>query len=296
MKLLAPAKLNLTLEVLGKRSDGYHELRSVMVPISLADEITLEPRENGITLETDGCNCDVEHNLAYRAARLFFDETGISGGVHIHMEKHIPVGAGLGGGSSDASTVLLGLNDLFGAGLDEKTLMELASRLGADCPFFILRRPLLMGGRGDEVLGEVSLGGCAFLLVIPPFGMSTPEVYAGLKMSLTPEQDAFKIGFTKSTSDFNIDWNDAMATERWLKNDLEVAAMHMRPELKRIKQELCDAGALGTLMSGSGSTVFGVFKDPDHVCCAMRLVPRHEGYDYIPTTRLTGENVWKLQR
>jgi 4-diphosphocytidyl-2-C-methyl-D-erythritol kinase len=280
MKIKAPAKINIYLKVLNRRDDGFHELRTVMVPISLFDEIYLEPFDHGIVLKADGCNCETEDNLIHRAARLFFETTGVKTGVSIEMKKQIPVGAGLGGGSSDAASVLIALNDLFHAGLSTEDLLEMAGKLGADCPFFILKRPMLMGSRGDKILSEIHLEEREYLLIVPPFGLSTAQVYAEVKSPLTPGKDRFTIDSVK---------NDIFAPEQWLENDLETAAFGICPELKLIKAELLEAGALGVLMSGSGSSVFGVFKDSDHLCNGIGRLKRRDGYRYIPTTRLTGE-------
>ncbi|HOO37711.1 MAG TPA: 4-(cytidine 5'-diphospho)-2-C-methyl-D-erythritol kinase [Deltaproteobacteria bacterium] len=280
MNIQAPAKINIYLKVVGRREDGYHELRTIMVPISLFDEIILEPADAGIHLDAPGCNCADADNLVYKAAALFFEYTGKPPGISIRVNKHIPIGAGLGGGSSDASSVLLGLNDLFQTNLSTGDLMALAARLGADCPFFILRRPLLMGSRGDEVIQEVSLHEREYLLVIPPYSLSTAQVYAEVKSPLTPDV----VRFTIDNKGYNV-----IAPEQWLENDLEAAAFGICPELKLIKSELINAGALGVLMSGSGSSVFGVFKDRDHLCNGLSRLERHDGYSYIPTTTLTGE-------
>jgi 4-diphosphocytidyl-2-C-methyl-D-erythritol kinase len=276
----APAKINIYLKVLNRRVDGYHELRTIMVPISFFDEICLEPSSSGIHLDAPGCNCADGDNLVYKAAALFFEHTGIPPGVSIGVNKRIPVGAGLGGGSSDAASVLLGLNDLFQTELSTRDLMLLAGRIGADCPFFILRRPLLMGSRGDEVIQEVHLEEREYLLIVPPFSLSTAHVYAEVKSPLTPDV----VRFTIDSVGYNI-----IAPEQWLENDLETAAFGICPELKLIKTEVINAGALGVLMSGSGSSVFGVFKDSDHLCNGLRRLKRHDGYRYIPTTTLTGE-------
>ena len=280
MKIQAPAKINLFLKVLNRRMDGYHELRTIMVPVSLFDEIRLERAARGIHLNAEGCKCADGDNLVYKAAALFFETTGITSGVSIELKKNIPVGAGLGGGSSDASSVLVGLNDLFHAGLSEKDLMLLAGNIGADCPFFILRRALLMGSRGDEVLCDVRLEDREYLIIVPPFSLSTARVYADLKSSLTPDVVRFTIDSIG---------NNIFAPEQWLENDLETAAFGICPKLKLIKAELISAGALGVLMSGSGSSVFGVFKDRNHLCNGLSRLERHDGYRYIPTTTLTGE-------
>lgn len=279
MKVLAPAKLNLYLEVVSKRPDGYHELRTLMMPIALCDEIELEPLATGIVLDESGCDCDVEQNLAYRAARLFFETTAINRGVHLKLAKHIPIGSGLGGGSSDGAHVLMALNELFHANLSPLELSNMAGRLGADCPFFIHGHTAFMGERGDKVLADVQVEDRSYLLVIPPLAISTAQVYGNLKISLTAARDHFTIDTTVEKR---------VAPENMLMNALEAVAFELCPELAAIKQDLLSAGALGALMSGSGSTVFGVFEDQARLNRGMDRLPRHAGYRYIPTTRMTG--------
>ena len=280
MKVLAPAKINIYLEVLGKRPDGYHELRTIMVPLAFGDDIFIEASRSGIALNAQGCECSEQDNLAFRAARLFLDRTSIPGGASIEIVKRIPVGAGLGGGSSDAAGVLLAMNELFNTGLNEDQLVALARELGADCPFFIYRKAMLMGSRGDVPLQRVNLKDRAFLLVIPPFGISTAEVFSRFTFPLTPDEDRIKIDTVN---------NDCIAPEQWVANDLEAVAFGIHPELTGIKVELFRAGALKAGMSGSGSAVFGIFESDAHLCNAMSRLTRHEGYSYIPTTRLTGD-------
>lgn len=280
MKLLSPAKINLYLKVTGKRPDGYHELLTLMVPIRLFDEIILEAVGEGIHVQAPGCSCDAGRNLASRAAELFLERTRVHAGVSIRITKNIPVGAGLGGGSSNASTVLKGMNDLFQAGLSREELMEMAGSIGADCPFFILGKPCLMGGRGDMLLHEVVLEPRSYLIVTPPLEISTARVYSLLKNPLTHGKKRYRI-----TTEVV---RKGIAPERWLENDLEGPAFGMCPELKRIKAELLEAGALGVIMSGSGSSVLGVFQNDEHLCSAMSRFRRHEGYRYVPTTSLTG--------
>ena len=280
MKVLAPAKINIYLEVLGKRPDGYHELRTIMVPLAFGDDIFVEASRSGIALNAQGCGCSEQDNLAFRAARLFLDSTSIPGGASIEIVKRIPVGAGLGGGSSDAASVLLAMNELFNTGLGEDQLVALARELGADCPFFIYRQAMLMGSRGDVPLQGVNLKDRAYLLVIPPFGISTVEVFSRFTFPLTPDEDRIKI---------DVVYNDCIAPEQWVANDLEAVAFGIHPELTGIKVELFRAGALKAGMSGSGSAVFGIFESDAHLCNAMSRLTRHEGYSYIPTTRLTGD-------
>ena len=280
MKIKAPAKINIYLKILGKRPDGYHEVRTIMVPIDLFDELNVESAADGIVLRTNGCDCSSEDNLAYRAAKLFLEECGLHEGVSIDLKKNIPVGAGLGGGSSDAASVLLAMNDLFSTGLNEEDLMCMASKIGADCPYFILSEVLLMGSRGDEVIRKIQIEEREYLLVVPSFKLSTTDVYFRYNSPLTLMTDSFKID--------NIGKN-VIAPEQCLENDLETAAFGLCPELGMIKAELLESGASGALMSGSGSSVFGVFEDRDHLCIGMSRLKRREGYSYIPTTRLTGE-------
>ena len=284
MKIHAPAKINLSLRVLGKRQDGYHEVQTIMIPVTLFDEIFLEQKSKGVFLKAPGCNCSAEENLAYKAARLFLDKSGKKEGVSVTLVKHIPIGAGLGGGSSDAGSVLLAMNTMFDEPFKKSELMSMARKIGADCPFFLFPRPMLMGSRGDEVLHDVNVEGRAFLLVLPAFGISTAYVYSLFRAPLTQGVDLLKI---------DGGGNKKIAPERLLVNDLESVAFQLHPELTRIKQELLDVGALGALMSGSGSTVFGVFRDKEHMCTAMDKMPTQEGYSYIPTTGMMEGDQWK---
>jgi 4-diphosphocytidyl-2-C-methyl-D-erythritol kinase len=281
VKVRAPAKINLYLKVIGKRPDKYHELRTIMVPISLADEIILERASSGITLFAPGCGCSAENNLAHRAARLFLERTNISCGISIEIVKNIPVGAGLGGGSSDASSVLIGMNELFNTGLDQDHLASMAGDLGADCPFFIYRKAMLMGSRGDVPLREVNIEPRSYLVVIPPLSISTAEVFSNYSAPLTTESNRIKIYM--QTDDF-------IAPENWVENDLESAVLDIYPELTNIKVELISAGALSAGMSGSGSAVFGIFESDARLNGALNRLNRRQGYRYIPTTRLTGDS------
>ncbi|OPZ59438.1 MAG: 4-diphosphocytidyl-2-C-methyl-D-erythritol kinase [Deltaproteobacteria bacterium ADurb.Bin510] len=279
MRLLAPAKLNLSLEIEAKRADGFHELRTLMVPIAFCDELEIERSGGELVFAAPGCNFPDEENLALRAARLFFARTGQRGGAVIRLEKHIPAGAGLGGGSSDAAAVLRALDRLYATCLGDEALMAMAAELGSDCAFFIKQQALVMGGRGEKLLAEVSLVERAYLLVLPPFGMPTAAVYRALKLPLTRKSVLATIPS---------DGMESVRPEDCLVNDLEMAAFELRPELGALKRELLDVGALGAQMSGSGSTVFGVFEDHDHLMSSMCRLRRREGYAYVPTTRLTG--------
>ncbi len=255
MKVLSPAKVNLHLEVLEKRPDGYHEIQTLMQRVDLYDQIEIREGGAGIRLVTEGeAIPEGMDNLAGRAARLLCQEIGIEGNLEIRIRKRIPVGAGLGGGSGNAATTLTALNALLHAGLDEKFLMILGARLGADVPFFIFQKPALARGKG-EILTPVELPAqLCFLMLVPPFQISTVWAYetydrmAGKKKEATPIQDSYP---------------DVVDLLPVLKNDLELPAFTRYPEIGRMKEELLQKGARGALMSGSGSVVFGLFVNPE---------------------------------
>jgi 4-diphosphocytidyl-2-C-methyl-D-erythritol kinase len=280
VKIFCPAKINLYLKVLGRRLDGYHELRTLMVPLSLGDVLDLERTAGSISLDARGCGCSERENLAWRAASLFMERTGVHGGVSIGIEKRIPVGSGLGGGSSDASGVLLAMDELFHTALGVNELAAMAGELGADCPFFIYRRPLLMGARGDRPIKDVELADRHYLLVVPPVNVSTALVFSRLNLPLTDDGAMDKIKDNNS---------QCIEPEHWVENDLESAAFAIYPEIAGIKDELIGSGALRAGMSGSGSAFFGVYASHDHLLHAMGRLARHEGYLYVPTTRMTGD-------
>ena len=252
LNILCPAKANLFLKVMEKRGDGYHELRSLMQPVELFDDVILTvSKGDGITLE-----CDVDsvpsgtENLAWKAAALFLKETGIKRAVSIILKKRIPSGGGLGGGSSDAAGGLTGLNAILRAGLDEERLKAMASGLGSDVPFFILRGPAFVYGRG-EILERVTLPRLYYVLVNPGLHISTAWAYGNLDL-------------TKKTKDNILIVSKGLAGSKekiagLLENDLEGAVMGEYPVIAVLKSLLKKAGAKGALMSGSGSTVFGLF-------------------------------------
>jgi 4-diphosphocytidyl-2-C-methyl-D-erythritol kinase len=243
-----PAKVNLFLKVIGRRPDGYHSLITVMQPLTLADILTLTLTENGIVLECDtpGLPRDAR-NLAFQAAQVFQKEISQEFGVRIQLKKNIPTAAGVGGGSSDAAGVLVGLNSLTGFPLSSAVLHRLASKLGADVPFFLLSGPALGEGIGTQ-LSPLRLPAYWYVLVNPGYQVSTRWVYDNLKL---PSGEA-------SMEDI---WTrlSGQSLETWLYNDLESVTLSTYPRLAVLKQALERQGALASLMSGSGPTVFGVF-------------------------------------
>jgi 4-diphosphocytidyl-2-C-methyl-D-erythritol kinase len=270
MKVLSPAKVNLHLEVLEKRPDGYHEIQTLMHRVDLYDQIEIQKKGEGIRLVAEGeAVPEGTDNLACKAARLFCQEVGVEDDLEIRIRKRIPVGAGLGGGSGNAATTLMALNDLLRAGLDDKLLMALGARLGADVPFFIFQKPAVARGKG-EILTPVKLPTqLSFLMLVPPFRISTAWAYetydglAGKKKEATPIRDSYP---------------EVVDLLPVLKNDLELPALTRYPEIGRMKEELLRKGARGALMSGSGSVVFGLFADPDEAKRTERTVTLPRGW------------------
>jgi 4-diphosphocytidyl-2-C-methyl-D-erythritol kinase len=255
------AKVNLGLEVLGTRSDGYHELRTLFQTIDLHDEITLRPRPRDITIECDhpGVPRD-ETNLAWRAAESLRRHAKVASGVAIRLEKRIPVAGGLGGGSSNAAAVLMALNRLWRLDLSPDDLHRLARRLGADVPYFLVGGTALGLARGDEIYplrGQVK---GHVVLVDPGRPVSTAAVFARVDAGLTPRENSYTI--------FRFVSRDLEGAEAFplLSNDLEQAALEEAPDLARtvgrIRGALVREGALLAALSGSGSSYFGLFDDP----------------------------------
>ncbi len=279
LRILSPAKINLFLRVTGRRADGYHNLFSLMCRIGLCDEIDLQPAASIRLACSDSSLPRDETNLAVRAAMSFFDALGGAGGVAISLRKRIPVSAGLGGGSSNAASVLLGLNHLSGHPLSPRRLKRLARRLGADVPFFLETSPALATGVGDILEPCPNLAAFYVILACPPFAVSTPEVYRKLNLRLTncPKQ-LTKARFKKEGFD----------PARHLCNDLEAVTLALHPEIALMKRRLLRAGALGVLMSGSGGSVFGLFTDADQARRALRGPARQAGWRLFAAPLLTG--------
>ncbi len=251
---LSPAKVNLFLRVLGKRDDGYHELYTLMEPVSLFDEITIHASEGeGIIIKSASPNIPRDStNLAHRAAALFLGTTGLQRRLTIEIKKQIPVGAGLGGGSSNAATVLMSLNKLLAAGLTDAELREMAASIGSDVPFFIMKGPAIARGRG-ELLRRVRLPSLYFVLINPGFSVSTRWVYENLDLTNLPEDNML------DNSDRLFETLNGLLDA--LVNDLEAVTAAKYPKIPRLKGLLTQSGALASLMSGSGPTVFGLFSD-----------------------------------
>ena len=261
LELKAYGKINLGLDVVRKREDGYHEVRMIMQTVNVYDKIIMDKcEETGIRTETNLPYVpDGEGNLAYRAAKLRMDEFDIQDGVKIQIRKYIPVAAGMAGGSTDAAAVLVGMNRMFGLGLSKKELMERGVKLGADVPYCIMRGTALSEGIGEILTELPPTPQCHIVLAKPQVSVSTKAVYGKLRANeLTPEQHPDIDGMRAAIEAGNLDG----VIER-LGNVLELVTIPDHPEIGTIKEIMMAEGADGALMSGSGPTVFGIFKDED---------------------------------
>lgn len=269
MEMLSPAKINLFLQIKGKRADGYHDIHSLFCPVSLYDRVSVRPVAGGTSVSCPHPDVpEDETNLACRAAALFFQDRKIDSGAKITLDKKIPVAAGLGGGSSNAAAVMKALNRHFGSPLDSGGLMALGASLGADVPFFILGKPALASGIGTELSPYTRLKPLQILLVNPGIALSTAEVYKNFDFGLTKGEKKF-INF-----DFDMDFD----ADTHLRNDLESVAVSRCDDIDRIKEALLNHGAIGASMSGSGPTVFGIFQDIETARAAKHGLSEHAGW------------------
>jgi 4-diphosphocytidyl-2-C-methyl-D-erythritol kinase len=269
LTLHAPAKVNLRLEVLGRREDGYHDLHMLMAPVSLCDTLLLRPLpESGrievILAEAAAAVHPGEENLCHTAARFYFAETGAQGGVSVELTKRIPAGAGLGGGSSDAAATVMGLEHLYGRRLSPEARRQAAFAVGADVPFFFARAPAWVGGVGEVVEPVPADSPVWLVLVFPGVFLSTAKVFSLLRRGLTTPRQPPTI------AQFNF-----RGLVAGLYNDLQVPALGTEPAVGEVLDVLAAAGAEGRLMSGSGSSVFGLFADEGKARAAAARVAGH---------------------
>ena len=272
----AYAKLNLTLDILGQRPDGYHELRSVMQLTSLSDEVELDVG----TGEDWKLECDVPGiptdgtNLAWRAAGLFYQTLGKDPqGISIRLQKRIPSQAGLGGGSADAAAVLLALNRHEGQPLSQRQLLKLTAKLGSDVPFCLTGGTQLAAGRGEVLSPLPDMPDCFFLVVKPEFSVSTPELYAALDQEAEvfhPQTEAMERALRQG---------ELLQVAGYLGNSFEPLVARKHPGLLAIRAMMEDCGALGVAMTGSGSALFGIFDAFDMAAMAsMKLMEHHQTF------------------
>ena len=262
MEIESPAKINLFLHILGKRPDGYHELSTLMCCVTLYDMLSIDTGYKNISVScTDPEIPTDEKNHAYRAADLFLKKLDKKDGVRIHINKKIPVGGGLGGGSSNAAAVLSGLNKLFGNPFTLSEIMKMGLEIGADVPFFLFKKPALATGIGDNLEECPVKIPYKVLIIYPGFGVSTKDVYNNLNLRLTNCKKKLK------SSPFEREFDPEL-----LCNDLESVTASRHPEINEVKEALFKTGAKGALMSGSGSSVFGLFPDYDSAITANKAL------------------------
>jgi 4-diphosphocytidyl-2-C-methyl-D-erythritol kinase len=269
-----PAKLNLTLEVVRKMKNGFHELRTIMVKLpQLKDELEIEiiPNENIIEIVCDNPNIPTDNrNICCKAVKIFLKKINKKVGVRIKIKKKIPVGAGLGGGSSDAAGVFKVLNQYFQEKISEKELIEIAAEIGKDIPFFFSKKDgALIGGAGEKILEEFNFNKGYFLIINPKIHISTPEAFSGIK------ENQWFLGDTRRENISNIflkSLKKENGFEKCLYNDFEISIERRYPIIKEIKQSLLAFGADGALMTGSGSTVFGWFRNKNKMIKAEKIL------------------------
>ena len=255
VEIQAYAKINLGLDVVGKLDNGYHLLRSVMQQIDLHDTVTLKKQEpeKGITFTSNSGEIPLDDtNLAYKAAKLIMAQAGLDAGVEIHLEKRIPVAAGMAGGSTDGAAVLIGMNELFQLGYDMEKLKAMGVKLGADVPFCIQGGTALAEGIGEKLTVISTIPSMYFVIAKPPIFVSTKYVYENLKLGELEHPDTDGILAA-------LEQKDVVAMTKRLGNVLESVTIKKYPIIDALKNSMKEAGAIGALMSGSGPTVFGVF-------------------------------------
>lgn len=278
MRIRAPAKINLFLRVVGRRKDGYHLLDTLMLPVSLYDELEIRRvnRAPRGTVARLAISCDHplvppgEKNLAFAAAQLLLPRIDERWAIDIQILKRIPVGAGLGGGSTDAAATLVGLNRLFKLGLSEARLEKLALSLGADVPFFVRAQPARARGIGERLSPISRLARFWLVILYPGFPVSTARIYQSLAATLTKT----KVNTSIATSLKSPDTIPSL-----LHNDLETVALKMHSGIRLLKNKLLREGAAGGLMSGSGSAVFGIFRSKKTAEKAYHRLRKEEGVD-----------------
>ncbi|MGI6550906.1 MAG: 4-(cytidine 5'-diphospho)-2-C-methyl-D-erythritol kinase [Syntrophomonadales bacterium] len=263
----APAKINLTLDVLGKRADGYHDIESVMHQVNLCDRVTVAVIPEGIEVYSNNAELPSgEGNLVYRAAMAVVSWLGIKTGFRIYLEKNIPLGAGLAGGSTDAAAVIKAINRLLGSRISFPVMLRLGQSVGSDVPFCMVGNTALAQGKG-EILTRVDNRVCLYLVLVNPgFQVSTAQVYNLIdRETIVDHPDSSKMIQALASGDFK-------GVVSGLGNAMEKVTFKLHPELTGIKADLLRVGAAGALMSGSGPTVFGVFSRPEEACRAFHIM------------------------
>jgi 4-diphosphocytidyl-2-C-methyl-D-erythritol kinase len=275
IRKLSPAKVNLHLRVLRKRDDGYHDIETLLQQISLYDEMIFTPVAQGIVVRCpDSSLPENERNIVYRAAHALLSDASCPQGIHITLKKNIPVAAGLGGGSSNAATTLIAVNEMYGLRYRTDDLMRIGSTLGADVPFFIHGKAMWATGIGDKLQPVLHAPTLWFVLINPKFEISTKMVYENFNFRLTNRAVKYSYSGLYTVEDLL----------NGLYNDLERVTLNLYPVLQRLKNLLLKEGARGALMSGSGPTVFGLFTDEEKAVHAEKSL------------RKLGADAWSVWR
>ena len=292
------AKVNLGLKILHRRPDGYHELRTIFQTISLGDRIRIAftpARRSGVSV---ACEPAIADNLAGHAAEAVLRATGQRGRVQVEISKRIPLGAGLGGGSSDAAAVLLALPVLAGASLPLERLLELGATLGSDVPFFLLGGAAVATGRGTELYPLPDIAGRHGLLVAPAIHVSTAEAYAALSRGLTNRLQPPRIrkfqafAWRTGASVSRPSGGESAGWQQWAENDFEAPVFGRHPSLRRLKQRLADLGASPALMTGSGSAMFGLFEKDWRVARAAQALASERCFLFSFVGRQRYRSLW----
>jgi len=275
LELLAPAKINLSLNITGIRSDGYHELETIMQTVALADRLVFRAKERGISIYyAPNLNPAGSDDLVYQAALLLQEYTNCQKGIYILLEKHIPVSAGLAGGSANAAATLKGLNQLWNLGLTKAQVLSLGERLGADVPFCLTGGTVLARGKGEQLMVLPSLPPWGVVLVNPSFSISTAQIYQAydqMNLKCPPSNTQALVEAVRQ--------KDLKGVAGLLYNALEPVTASIYPEIVLFKQELITkTGALGANMSGSGPTVFGLYPDLEAADFAAAQFIRQNNY------------------
>lgn len=281
IKLFAKAKINLALDVVERLDNGYHNLEMIMQTIELSDTIEIKKTfTNDIKLKTNVYWLPTDYtNLVYKAAKYLKDEYNIKYGIHIELNKKIPSCAGLGGGSADCAATLIGIRNLFGLKISNNKLLDISKNFGADVPFCLKRGTCLAEGIGEKLTPLNKMPNCYILVVKPNINISTSVIFENLDLSKIKERpDIEKIIYY-------IDKNDIEGISKNLCNVLESVSIEKYPIIKQIKENMLENGALGSLMSGSGSAVFGIFKNKKQMAIAKNNIERTLNIKEVFTTK-----------
>lgn len=280
-QMKAYAKINLGLDVVRRLENGYHEVKMVMQTVGIYDVLSFERAESGIVITTDSGELPTdENNLIYKAARLMFQHYGIKAGVHIHLQKNIPIAAGMAGGSTDAAATMKGINSLFDLGCSLEELMTLGVKIGADVPYCIMGGTALAEGIGEKLTALAPAPDCFLLVAKPDINVSTKYVYEHLDATGVEKHPDID-GMVKAIEEGSLQG----IVER-MENVLESVTIPAHPIIDTIKNRMQELGALRSLMSGSGPTVFGIFVEKEKALCAYEKLKEEQLAKQIFVTEL----------